>query len=325
VKTSTPNIPGLCPGIEILKQIQPYVRHCGDERRPAWRIETRCLLDYLLVYIAEGQGRFEIAGITWDVEPNDLFWIPPGTPHAMEGHPPSMVCPYAHFDLLYRPDVSHWDFTIPSGMTDLSDFTPLMHPDMSYTSLGKLCGRIRTFTNRRVGQILREICAEAYRAQPFAFLRISGLLTTALAEILRGQAGLEGEHGRHVPALERAAEFMRDRCHEEISVEQAAETASLSESYFRQLFATHFGCPPREYLRAARINKAKRLMTDSPFVRGAGIEGMTLTEIARKCGFASVHSFSRTFKAVEGVSPSEYRSCGTATTRISSRPVQYNR
>jgi len=317
MRTETDNIPGMSPGIDILQVLRPYVRHCGDERRPAWRIGMRRLLDYLLVYIAEGTGTFEIDGVSYDAQPNDLFWIPPDTLHAMEGNPPSMVCPYIHFDLVYQPGVSHWDFTIPQGMTDLSELCPLMHPKMSHPSWGTLTGRIRTFTNRRVGQLVREICSEAYHAQPFAFLRMSGLLTIALAEILRGPQGLGDEHSQHIPSLEKAAAFLREECYDRrISVECAAEQANLSESYFRRLFAAHFGCSPRTYLRQARIQRAKLLMaaSDKP-----------LSQIAWESGFATVHSFSRAFKAVEGVSPRQHRFCGDATIYTSGRTVPYSR
>ncbi|MCD4825800.1 MAG: AraC family transcriptional regulator [Phycisphaerae bacterium] len=302
MQETSSGIPGLCRDIETLGYLRPYVRQCGDERRPAWRIETRCLLDYLLVYIAEGRGQFEIAGRRYAAEPNDLFWIPPNTPHTMEGFPPSMLCPYIHFDLIYR-EVSHWDFSVPDGMTDFSELEPLMHPDMSHTPFGDLRGRIRSYTNRRVGDLVREVCRESARAQPYAFMRTSGLMMEIFAEIMRGRHGIPAEYHTHIPLLEEAAGYLREHCHEDISIAVAAELCRLSPSYFRRLFSQHFGYSPRLYLRRTRIQKAKRLMIGSIF---------NLTEIARMCGFATVHSFSRAFRAVEGLSPSEYRQCGGA-------------
>jgi AraC-like DNA-binding protein len=273
-------------------------------------------LDYLLVYIADGRGRFSIGDESCDAEPNDLFWIPPDVPHSMRGYPPSMVCPYIHFDLIYRPEVSHWDFSVPGGMTDLSDLRPLMHPDMSHTPFGGLSGRIQSYTNRRVGNLIREVCAESARAQPYAFMRTSGLIMEILAEILRGREGLSTEYRHHIPLLEEAADYLRRHCHERICVEDAAEICSLSPSYFRRLFSQHFNCSPREYLCRARIQKAKNLMIGSV---------LNFSQIARKAGFATVHSFSRAFKASEGVSPSEYRKYGIATTRVEGRQAPYSR
>ncbi len=307
-------MPGLSPGVELLAALRPYVRHCGDARRPAWRLARRKLLDYLLVYIAEGTGRFEVGGVVYEARVNDLFWIPPDTEHAMEGDPPSMVCPYVHFDLIYRPEVSHWDFSIPGGMTDLEELRPLMHPDMGHSSLGQLCGRVRAYTNRRVGDLVQEICTEAARAQPYACLRLSGLLLEVFAELLRGQAGLSAAYCEHVPLLEEAADYMRMHCAEEIRFEELAAFCRMSVSYFRRLFGMHFGCTPREYLRRARIHKAKQLMVGSD---------LNFTEIAVRVGFGTVHSFSRAFRAVEGVSPSQYRSSGVVATRVEGRKTPY--
>ncbi len=297
-KYDTDTIPGFVAGIEALHYLKPYVRQCGDARRPPWRIGERCLLDYLLVYIAEGAGRFEIAGRAHEVATGDLFWIPPARPHAMEGYPPSMVCPFVHFDLIYRPDISHWDFSVPEGMTDLSDLHPLMHPDMSETPFGDLCGRLELNTNRRVGQLIRDLCVEMARAQPYAFLRSSGIMLEILGEILRGREQGIPEHNAHVPALEDAADYLREHCGDEDAITRAARKAALSTSHFRRLFAQHHGCPPRAYLRRARVQVAKQLMIGST---------LNFTEIADQVGFATVHSFSRAFKAVEGVSPRQYR------------------
>lgn len=310
--------PGLAPGIDLLGALRPYVRHCGDPHRPAWKIDTRKLLDYLLVFIAEGRGEFAVDGTRYQAQPGDLFWIPPDTPHRMEGYAPSMVCPYVHFDLLYRPEKSHWDFSIPEGMLEFGELQPLLHPPVESPVLKALCGRIRAHNNDRVGELIREICREAARAHPYAQLRMSGLLLEVVAELLRGQFGVTSETGNaHLPQLEESADYLRQHCDEDVSVESAAELAGLSPSRFRELFGRHFGRPPREYLRQARVMRAKQLMVGSD---------LTLSQIAGRVGFSTVHSFSRAFKEAEGIAPSEYRRCGGEVyTRVEGRTTPYSR
>lgn len=294
----------------MLEWLRPYVRHCGDQPRDAWRMDERVLLDYLLVYIAEGQGRFTIAGQSMEVGPGDLFFVPPGVVHAMEGFAPGMVCPYVHFDLIYRREVSAWDFSIPGGRIDVGEFKSLAHPVIPSGPLTKLCGCIRGFTNHRVGELITEICQEASRAQPYAYLRMSGLMMEIVSEILRGQTGLDEECDAHVPQLETAAEWMRNQPGDEAAIDQAATMAGLSASYFRMLFHKHYGCSPREYLTRSRIRQAKEWMITST---------LNISEIADRVGYATVHSFSRAFKHVEGVSPREYRSFGRMETRVEGR------
>lgn len=306
----TEALPQVSPDSELLNTLKPYVRHCGDSQRLAWHIGSRKLLDYLVVYIAEGAGRFVVGGIESEAREGDLFWIPPDVTHEMEGFPPKMICPYVHFDLWYHPARSLWDFSIPSGMVDLSDLKELAHPSVSHPALSSLCGRLRSFTNQRAGQLIRDICAEAARSQPYATLRISGLLLGMIAEILRGQTQLTRHYDTHTSSLEKAADYMRVHCAENITIGEMAEFCRLSTSCFRRLFVRHYGCSPRGYLRRARIQLAKELMLDSD---------LNFSEIAFKIGFMTVHSFSRAFRSIEGISPTEYRKSGSVYVRVNGR------
>jgi AraC-like DNA-binding protein len=289
------------PWSQLLVALRPYVRHSGDHRRPAWRIKARKLLDYLLVYIAEGTGRFTIDGVEHDARPGDLFWIPPDTSHDMEGFPPSMDCPFVHFDLVYRPGDSRWEGSIPAGTLDLRSFGRRLHPPLRHPLIAGLKGRIRGHTNDRVGKLVREVVAEQRRAQPWCELRLSGMILEIVAEILRGRSGLPVAQHEHVPLIEEAAAHMRDHASETVRVEEMARFCELSPSHFRELFRRHFGLSPREYLCRARVGRAKELMIGSP---------LNLTEIAKRSGFASVHGLSRAFRSAEGIAPSQYRRCG---------------
>lgn len=307
-------MPGRDGSEQLLAVLRPYIRHCGDERRTPWLIGERRLLDYLLVFIADGEGEFKVGDCRVEAQSGDLFWIPPDTPHWMRGDSEEMTLAYAHFDLVYDPARSHWDFSIPAGMLDVGELRALMHPTVDVPALAALCGRLRGHTNRRVGRLLQDLCAEAARAQPLAGLRMSGMLVEIIAEILRGQMAQEGGWTSHVPSLERVAADISRRCGEALSIEALARKHGFSASYLRDLFVRYYGCSPRRYLRQARIRRARSLMMGTH---------LTLSEIAVQVGFETVHSFSRAFKAVEGCAPSEYRRAGPAATRVAGRRTPY--
>jgi AraC-like DNA-binding protein len=307
-------IPGDSPGIDMLEYVRPYLRHCGASLRPAWRMSERKLLDFLLVYIRSGRGCFRIDHLREEVEADDLFWVPPDTVHAMEGFPPSMYCVYLHFDVTYRPVYSHWDFSIPAGMCDLSELAPLLHPPLPPGRVRDLRGRLRGTTNSTVGRLMEQAVETAMTGHAYAGVRASGLLTEIIAEILRGRQGLSHEYAGQIAGLDRAAEYLREHCAHPIKLAEAAEIAGLSESHFRKLFGVHYGCSPREYLRRRRIQRAKQLMMSS---------ASTLTHIADACGFATVHSFSRAFRACEGISPAEYRRTTRPVIRVEGTPTPY--
>ena len=107
----------------------------------------------------------------------------------------------------------------------------------------------------------------------------------------------EGAIQSHTP-MHNIIEYINDNfCDHGINNESLAKQAKLSVSRFRSLFKASYGTSPMSYVQSLRIEKAKQLLLN-PLIN--------ITEIAEICGFASLYSFSRAFKANIGMSPSEF-------------------
>jgi AraC-like DNA-binding protein len=288
--------------METFSWLRPYGRQFGDSRRQgAWHIGKRCLLDFLLIYVQEGQGTMTVNGETLHVQNGDLIWIPPNTPHEMWGHEPFMDLAYVHFDLIYRTGGSDWDFTIPAGTTDLRPFGPMLHPELPRSPMDKLCGRLQLYNHQQVGTLISSMASEALASRNHFEYRISGLLMEMVGEILTGLVGdTISHHQAFSPGLEKASHYL-GHCENMPTVEQAADIAGLSPSHFRKLFKKQYGCSPKTWMSRARLAKTKQLM---------GNPLLNFTQIAEVCGFANLHHFSRTFSESEGISPSQYRQYG---------------
>ncbi|MBQ7901898.1 MAG: helix-turn-helix transcriptional regulator [Clostridia bacterium] len=98
--------------------------------------------------------------------------------------------------------------------------------------------------------------------------------------------------------INNARNHMLSNCHEKISLEQLSQMTGYSQSRFCVLYSSFFGSTPIDDLLNARIEKAKGMLSYS---------NMTVTEVAEKCGFSSVHYFSRKFKEITGVSTTKYK------------------
>lgn len=83
----------------------------------------------------------------------------------------------------------------------------------------------------------------------------------------------------------------------EITVHDLAARCGISEVYLRLLFAKRFGVSPIKYITKVRITRARELLA-------AG--GYTVSEVATSVGFSDHAYFSREFKRLTGLSPTEY-------------------
>lgn len=83
------------------------------------------------------------------------------------------------------------------------------------------------------------------------------------------------------------------------TIEELCSNYELSATIFKQCFKTMFQYPPYEFLRVARMNQAGEYLKYS---------GMSILEISKSLGYENPSNFTRTFKAIYGVLPSEYRS-----------------
>lgn len=98
--------------------------------------------------------------------------------------------------------------------------------------------------------------------------------------------------------LNKAKLTLLARSQEDVDLAAMAKEFGLSYSSFRRAFRASTGQPPRQYLLAIRINRAKALLQES---------GRKIGAIATAVGFSSVHYFSRYFREVTGMTPLEYR------------------
>ncbi|MEU9210260.1 AraC family transcriptional regulator [Streptomyces sp. NPDC048415] len=99
-------------------------------------------------------------------------------------------------------------------------------------------------------------------------------------------------------AVERAIECIRERYGEPLTLTEIAESALLSRFYFTRLFKEETGLTPGRFLAAIRIQQAKRLIEST---------SMSITEISFAVGYNSLGSFTNSFTASVGVSPSRFR------------------
>ena len=99
-------------------------------------------------------------------------------------------------------------------------------------------------------------------------------------------------------SLEKAARFIAANYQDDITLEDAAEVAGFTASYFSRKFKELTEVGFREYLLHIRLTHAAKMIRDT---------NCSVLEVSQKCGFSSSNYFGDAFRAAFGKSPRDYR------------------
>lgn len=107
---------------------------------------------------------------------------------------------------------------------------------------------------------------------------------------------------RHSPGEEqvirRIKEYIELNIHQELTRENIAAAVYLNPDYTARLFKRKTGQSLNDYIQNKRINLARQLL--------AGTD-MPVGDLAVALGYSSFSHFTKLFKSIEGVTPSDYR------------------
>ncbi len=253
-----------------------------DDHLFSWKT-GRVLPTVTLVHVAGGKGRFrsEPTG-TLEMPRNAVLFVHPNLRHA------------------YVPTAkTGWD----DQWLEMDAFCvlPLMrqvgvtpeHPLRVFNAaprLSQLFQELFDFSRVEAFGVEQELAACAYR-----------ILAHTLALWQSHSA-----HAQHFDAVDRMRQYLLSDLAHTPSVAAAAEQAGLSASRLRVLFKQATGLSPKQYQLEARVSRAERLLSES---------ALPISEIAEQTGFESVYHFSRQFKRMRGIPPTNYRATFAASSK----------
>lgn len=94
--------------------------------------------------------------------------------------------------------------------------------------------------------------------------------------------------------LARVLDYLNDSLGGPLKLQDLAEVAGLSSSHFVTMFRRSTGLAPHQYLIARRIERARRLLTDTP---------RSIAEVAVETGFADQSHLTRLLRRHTGLTP----------------------
>jgi AraC-like DNA-binding protein len=277
--------------------IVPYLRLAGYATRPRpWAVLERKLLDYLLLYVQEGQCQVCCNEMEYDLNQGDFCLVQPDETLTIKGNR-STITPFFHFDIFYNQRREE-SFPTISGQLDLYEYAHLKQP------------RLNDFDTIQVPVVFQPPQPNLFRNQ---MIKIIGLwvenrenhrfeiqiLTSELVQIiLNTHRAIQMPNNRNITDLNWITSYMTFHMGDPITLKDMAERTNLSVSRFSKIFNERFGMSPYRYLTRLRIDCAKDLLQSTE---------LRLYEISEYCGFANEQHFSKAFVKRVGTPPGNYR------------------
>ena len=236
-----------------------------------------------LVYIAKGETVGILDGEEIEKHEGQLMLIAPGSFHKKKkpGESEGWIISFASESPLLKD--------LYNRLIDLDEAEKKALSDLF--ALGRRC-----FTRRPVGARVHGMMLSE-RANAWLLEAFKKRLELFLLDLHR-HYGADGADARvyKTAERERVLRLLRERVYENLTVEEIAALAGISVSKLKLLFREKGGVM-HCFIRL-KIERAKQMIQAGE---------MIFSEIADALGFASLHYFSRTFKTVTGISPSQFK------------------
>jgi AraC family transcriptional regulator len=98
--------------------------------------------------------------------------------------------------------------------------------------------------------------------------------------------------------LSRVIAYIHDHLAEELDLNRLAEVAHLSPFHWHRVYHALYGESIATTVRRLRLHRATGYLANT---------GLSVEQVAHKCGYPNAQSFTRAFAALYGLSPTRYR------------------
>ncbi len=195
-----------------------------------------------------------------------------------------------------------------------------LHPSLVPAQVAEACRRAAPVlpVTRRFEQLIELGLALPLTAGTQAHALIDALGLAALQAYLFTDTRQERRDTDEPDALRRALAWIGASGHEAVDLPALARAAGVSPAQLVKLFKRHLGTTPLRYVWEARTRRGVQLLRET---------GLTVGEVAHRCGFQTPFHFSRWCRELHGLPPRALRAQAWGRIPIAGRaaPVHISR
>ncbi|HZG85849.1 AraC family transcriptional regulator [Paenibacillus sp.] len=234
---------------------------------------------YELFYVLSGERVFFIRDRVLTARPGEMVIV---RPHELHRTSSAEAYAYERIIVHYTPEFLGTAAAAHEALPPVVAFAPEERDVVEAT----LRGMIRESVNRKPDYV--------------DYLRL--LLSQLLHHIRRAEPADPELRMQEAPPLHlkvsEIAAYINEHYGEPLTLRSVAERFHISEGHLSRMFAKYTGYPYQEYVRLVRVREAQKRLRETRD---------RIADIALAAGFGQIAHFNKTFKAVTGLTPRQYR------------------
>lgn len=262
-----------------------HIHYCNRRQfNDPWKHKSklvRTLQHHELLLITGGKGSITIENKKHRIKEGMIFYIGPGVLQCIDAHVEEPICFLSvHFNYANVSfNDNKWDVRDESEMLSLHSMEELKD-------------------YYHVSDVFKKLVDSWYGKLPGYEFVAKALLQQLIFEIFQN---IKKQNQNYSISLkvEKIIEYMHENIYKKVTLIELSEMVQLSPTYLSRSFKETTGYSVIEFFNKMKIDKAKELIIDG---------NKKIKEVAGAVGFTDEFYFSRLFKKVEGVSPSEFYS-----------------
>lgn len=256
-----------------------YIYQCGSECCPSGHFHGPAVRDhYLIHYVHSGKGIFQIGDTTtYHLKTGNGFLI---CPDIVTFYQADEKDPW-HYSWVGFHGLKAESYLMEAGLTE-------KHPIFEYTE------------DDFIENCFYEM-AEAYylkRGGDVKRLAYLCLFLYKLIQINTKDLYYSSKESRHDAYINEALQFIEMNYSRKFTIDMLANFVGLNRSYLNSIFKEELGKTLQQYLMDFRILKACELLES---------DTLSIGDVSRSVGYSDQLLFSKVFKRIQGVTPSEYK------------------
>lgn len=262
-------------------RVQEIFGYYYNIRNAGYRFRGETHNYFELTYVDRGCLQTEVAGKHYELKEKDLIIYGPGQFHSqsiLEGQSSSYV-------------TIIFDMSMPASQSGSVQYDWLLNKVFHY--------------DKKIYTLIKTLVQESNSDRPYMNSLMLCLLSETIIRLLQSEF-IEKQEEKPVTGIrqhyqddlfERIINYINDNICEPLTIAEICQKFSLSRSSLQILFKDMLDQTPKKYISDLKLDTGCQMIRENKY---------TISEIALRLGFNSIHYFSRAFTQKYHISPSEY-------------------